>query len=127
VTYGEWKKGGIRYAKLKRVVPEFLAPAEVLGFFVAVRYAGGPVRLVNPFTPFQTEYVVAATDRGAVVLRLRRPGVFRAAIAGVEHRGPGGGVGLEPRRGRLTVGGVEYQPISFHRDDALLVGELLGA
>lgn len=64
----DWQKGGLRYAKLKRVVPEFLAPVRLDAFFVAVRSRGGRFRLFNPFTPLQREYVIAATNENAIVL-----------------------------------------------------------
>lgn len=83
----EWQKGGVRFAKLKRIVPEYLDPRKVDAFFVAVNSGGGKSRLVNPFAPFQREYVVAASSGRLVILALRRPGVFRASIKGTVFDG----------------------------------------
>ena len=64
----DWQRGGVRYLKLKEIVPEALKPAQVQGFFVAVRSHGGLLRLINPLTILQREYVIAATDKGVAVL-----------------------------------------------------------
>lgn len=121
----DWQKGGLRYLKLKEIVPDFLAPAEVRGFFVAVRRHGGMFRLLNPFSPLQREYVIAATTEGAIVLRLRRPGVFRASIAQAVYRAPAEEATVGWREGRILIGGVEYEPIAFHQEDAERVAGLL--
>lgn len=117
-TLSDWKKGGLRYAKLQELVPAFLSPAHVHVFFVAVRSRGGRVRLLNPFTPLQREYVIAATSDGIAVLKLRRPGVFRASIAGLVYQAPAEHADIEWRDGSFTVGETTYQPIAFHREDA---------
>lgn len=120
----DWQRGGIRYLKLKEIVPEFLKPAEVQAFFIAVRSHGGIFRLINPFTPMQREYVIAATDDGVVVLQLRRPGVFRASIAGVVYRASADEATAKWQDGKFAVGGVAYHPIAFHHEDAERVAEL---
>ena len=114
----EWQKGGLRTAKLKRIVPEFLEPASLRLFLVAVRKRGGVVRLFNPFTVLHREYVVAATDKGITVLWLRRPGVFRASIGGVVYEGSVEQTDVRLTEGELSVGGVTYEPIAFHKQDA---------
>lgn len=121
----DWQKGGLRYVKLKQVVPEFLAPTQVLAFFVAVRSHGGLFRLINPFTPFQREFVIVATSDGLAVLKLRRPGVFRASIAGIGYQGSADDAGASWHDGKFIVHGTSYQPIAFHREDAEQVAELL--
>lgn len=122
-----WEKGGLRYQKLKKLVPAFLAPADVEAFFVGVRGRGGMPRLANPFTPLQREYVIAATSDGVVVLRLRLPGVFRASIAGVAHWAPRDGANVQWQDGQLIVDGDSYGPIAFHEEDAERVAALLGS
>jgi hypothetical protein len=122
----EWQKGGIRFAKLKRIVPEYLDPRKVDAFFVAVNSGGGKSRLVNPFTPFQREYVVAACSGRVVVLALRRPGVFRASIKGTVFDGSPEGADVQWRDGTLFVNKLPYEPISFHEEDAQAVAEALG-
>ncbi len=121
----DWQKGGLRYLKLKELVPDFLAPAQIRGFFVAVRNHGGKFRLFNPFTPLQREYVIAATTDGVAVLRLRRPGVFRASIADVLYQASAEQAGVDWHDGRFAVGGVKYQPIAFHQEDAERVARML--
>lgn len=121
----EWQKGGLRYQKLKEVIPDFLAPTQVQAFFVAVRSHGGPFRLINPFTPLQREFVIAATPEGVVVLKLRRPGVFRASIAGIVHRASTDEADATWSEGWFVVGGTRYQPIAFHREDAEQVAQLV--
>lgn len=121
----EWQKGGLRYAKLKEIVSSYLAPAEVLAFFVAVSSGGGRFRLINRFTPLQREYVLAATTNGLVILTLRRPGVFRASIRGThfEARQP---VNISWEYGKVVVEGQSpYVPIAFHREDAERVVQLV--
>ncbi|MBS1878607.1 MAG: hypothetical protein JST31_03745 [Actinobacteria bacterium] len=123
----EWQKGGVPYAKLRRIVPEYLNPQEVDAFFVAVNRGGGRARLVNPFTPFQREYVLVATGAGnLVVLALRRPGVFRASIKGIVFDGSSKDAELRWRDGTLFVNRMPYEPISFHEEDAQKVAEGLG-
>jgi len=118
---GEWQKGGIRYAKLKEVVPGYLAPEKVEAFFVAVRGAGKG-RLFNPLTPLQREFVIAATPAGARVLELKLPGVFRASIKCEVSTGVDG-VSWDGER--MVVGGTSYSPVSFHAEDAEEVVRLL--
>lgn len=121
----EWQKGGLRYAKLKEIVPAYLAPAEVLAFFVGVRSAGGTFRLINPFTPLQQEFVLAATTDGLSILRLRRPGVFRASIRDVSYnrRPP---IDITWEDGKVVVDGEStYAPIAFHHEDAKRVVAIL--
>ena len=114
----EWQKGGLRYAKLKEVVPAYVAPASVKFFFVAVRSAGGAVRLANPFSPLQKEYLFVATPDEFLVLSLKRPGVFRASIKGVEYRAPIQEASLRMQDGRVLVADASYRPIAFHDQDA---------
>jgi hypothetical protein len=123
----DWQKGGLRYAKLKKTVPEFLAPVRVDAFFVAVRRRGGRFRLFNPLTPFQREYVIAATNDGVFVLKLRRPGVFRASISGICLRGAADRLQASLEDGKVVLGSTSYQPIAFHQPDAERVVELLRA
>jgi hypothetical protein len=120
----DWQKGGIRYAKLKEVVPAYLAPEEVQAFFVAVR-RGGKGRLFNPFTPFEREFVIAATPDGVRVLKLKLPGVFRASVKSMVFQGDGEVVSWDDER--LTVAGASYRPISFHAEDAEEVARLLAS
>ncbi|MET0558902.1 MAG: hypothetical protein ABW065_09570 [Solirubrobacterales bacterium] len=121
----KWQKGGLRYAKLQRIVPDFFAPEKALAFFVGVKSRGGETRLLNPFTPFQREYVIAVTADELAVLRLRLPGVFRASIAGVDYRSPRANLAFEWKDGRLSLGHVSYAPISFHGQDAEQLVEIL--
>lgn len=122
----EWQKGGIRYAKLKRIVPEFLAPDPLRVFIVAVRRRGGLFRLFNPLNFLQREYVVAATDTKIVVLWLRRPGVFRASIGGIAYEGSSRQTNVGWRAGKLTVNDISYEPIAFHRQDAEELVRIVG-
>jgi hypothetical protein len=121
---GDWKKGGLRYRKLKRIVPSYLEPAELHGFFVGVPVSGGTLRLANPFTPlFQREYVIAATSDGVSVLRLRLPGVFRASISGRVYEQSGNDPEVRWDGQTFVVGGESYRPIAYHDEDAALVAE----
>lgn len=114
----DWLKGGLRYAKLKGSVPEYLAPEPVEAFFVAVAGRGRLPRLLNPLSPFQREYVIATTSGKVVVLRLKRPGVFRATIDKVSYETRREGASIEWDAGKVVLAGTEYWPISFHGDDA---------
>jgi hypothetical protein len=125
VAVSDWQKGGLRYAKLKEIIPAYLAPVKVLAFFVAVRSAGGPLRLANPFSPLQREYVLVATTNGLAILSLRRPGVFRASIQETIYEcHPPIEIGWE--KGKVVVAGQPpYAPIAFHREDAEQVVAIL--
>ena len=123
----DWQRGGIRYAKLKEVVPEFLAPGSVHGFIVAVRQGGGRLRLFNPLSPLQREFVVAVTDQGVVVLWLRRPGVFRPSIGGIVYKASKQEAEVRWSDGKLVVAKVAYQPIAFHSDDAEALARIASA
>lgn len=120
----DWQKGGIRYAKLKKIVPDYLAPEVVQAFFVAVRGAGKG-RLFNPFTPFVREFVIAVTPDGIRVLQLKLPGVFRASIKHQVFEGTGGVVSWNGER--MVIDGTSYRPISFHAEDAEKVAVMLTA
>lgn len=122
----DWQKGGVRYAKLKRIVPEYLSPRKVDAFFVGVNSGGGKARLANPFTPFQREYVLIASSGRLVVLALRRPGVFRASIKGIVFDGSPDEAELRWRDGTLFANKMPYEPISFHEEDAQTVAKELG-
>lgn len=117
-TSNDWLKGGLRYAKLKSVIPAYLSPEPVEAFFVAVAGRGHLPRLLNPFSPLQREYVVAATPEKVFVLKLKRPGVFRASIGGVNHEAHREAVDCKWVDDKFVLDGVDYWPISFHGEDA---------
>jgi hypothetical protein len=121
----DWLKGGLRYAKLKKVVPAYLAPEPVEAFFVAVTSRGRLSRLLNPLSPLQREYVVAATPRTVFVLKLKRPGVFRASIGGVVHEALRDTADCKWIDDKLVLDGVDYWPISFHGEDAEALASLI--
>lgn len=118
-------KGGLRYAKLKTVVPDYLSPEPVEAFFVAVTGRGHLPRLLNPFSPLQREYVVAATPERIFVLKLKRPGVFRASIGGVVYEARREIADCKWTDDRLVVDGVDYWPISFHGEDAEALASMI--
>lgn len=121
----DWQRGGLRYLKLQEIVPEFLEPAQVQGFFVAVRSHGGFQRLINPLAVLQREYVIAATENGVAVIGLRRPGIFRASIAGIVFQATAAEASANWQDGKFEVGGTTYRPIAFHEEDAKQVAKLL--
>jgi hypothetical protein len=123
--FEEWLKGGLRQKLLRQRVPAYLEPASVQAFFIGVRKRGGRKRLINPFSIFDREYVIAATNRGISVLRLKRPGVFNAQIAGVEYEAPVASADVKWHGDEMIVGGQSYRPVSFHASDAEQVGRLL--
>lgn len=114
----DWLKGGLRYAKLKDVVPDYLAPDLVEAFFVAVAGRGRLPRLLNPFSPLQREYVIAITAEKVFVLRLKLPGVFRASIDKTFYETRRENTAITWDNGRVVIGDTGYWPISFHGDDA---------
>jgi hypothetical protein len=75
-------------------------------------------RLLNPFSPFQREYVVAVTAGKVFVLKLKRPGVFRTSIGGVIYDANREDVAAKLENGKVVLGEAGYWPISFHGDDA---------
>jgi hypothetical protein len=114
----DWLKGGLRYAKLKNAVPDYLAPEPVDAFFIAVAGRGRLPRLLNPFSPLQREYVVAVTAEKVIVLRLKLPGVFRATIDKVVYEARREDVAIRWDNDKVVLGNTDYWPISFHGDDA---------
>jgi hypothetical protein len=114
----DWSKGGLRYSKLKAIVPEYLAPEPVEAFIVAVAGRRRLPRLLNPFSPFQREYVIASTPGKVVVLRLKRPGVFRAAIDKISYETQRESAAIRWDAGKVVLAGTDYWPISFHGEDA---------
>lgn len=121
----DWLKGGLRYAKLKDVVPEYLEPEPVEAFFVAVGGRGRLPRLLNPLSPLQREYVVAVTIEKVIVLKLKRPGVFRASVGGVVHEVRRENATSRWENGRVVLDDADYWPISFHDDDAKAIVSLI--
>jgi hypothetical protein len=110
-----WKKGGIRQAALETRVPERLVPRPARAFFVACRGRGN----LSTFSHcFHREYVIAATDDGAVVLALRRPAIFRATIARTvsDLRADDPALGWDDEA--FLVDGRYYRPIRGHEGDA---------
>jgi len=121
----EWLKGGLRYAKLKEAVREHLTPETVETFFVGRRKREGFGGLFNPFSPLRREYVIAVTDEKVFVLKLKLPGVFRAAVASVSHETLRRDAKAAWQKDRLVLDGGEYWPIAFHDEDAEEVASLL--
>jgi hypothetical protein len=114
-----WKRGGIRQVALLKAVPDHLAPANVAGFFVATKVRRSfPAGSANPITYLRREYVVAFTDLEVVVIRLKRPPIFRAAIAGTEKTYDRQSVDIEKDGAGLRIDGDTYFPIPFHADEA---------
>jgi len=75
-------------------------------------------RLLNPLSPLQREYVVAVTAEKVVVLKLKRPGVFRASVDGVIYRADRRKVAAKMENGKVVLDEADYWPISFHGEDA---------
>lgn len=114
----DWLKGGTRYRKLKERVSDYLAPSRVQAFFVGIQRHSGRFQLFNPLVIFRPEYVIAVTTDKVLVLRLRRPAVYRASIAEIEHEEPRDIANVAWSGRDLIVGGANYRPIPFHRGDA---------
>jgi hypothetical protein len=120
----EWLKGGLRYAKLSQIVRERCAPEPVDAFFVATRNRRR-LDLFNPFSPLRREYVVGVTNEKVFVLKLKRPGVFRAAIAKVIYEKPRRDARARWQRDRFILNEEVYWPIAFHGEDAEQVASLI--
>lgn len=70
---------------------------------------------------------MAATDDEVVILTLRRPGVFRASIAGIAYKAKLGQAKVEWDNGKCVVDDVGYWPITYHCEDAKHLFDLVTA
>jgi hypothetical protein len=67
---------------------------------------------------FRPEYVVAATDAGVVVARIRRPAIVSARFTGIVAERPADDPQLTWDRGALVIAGRDYRPIRHHQAGA---------
>lgn len=120
--FDHWKKGGVRQSALEAVVPAYLSPRSVTAFFVATRKLRRfPWSSLNPLVTFRKEFVLAATNHTLAVLRLKRPAIFRAAIADVEAEVDLADPSIKWDGKRIAVADENYFPIPFHDEDAARV------
>jgi len=119
MDFQTWKTGGVRQVGLESAVPAFLAPSRLDAFFVATeKRRVFPVSSLNPFVLFRREYVVAVTDSSLVVLRLKLPAIFRAAVAGIEEEHGRESLRYDWDGRKFQVDGNDYFPIPFHQEYA---------
>jgi hypothetical protein len=117
--FDSWKKGGVRQATLEAVVPTYLSPKEVVGFFVATRRPRSfPRSSFNPLAMLRREFVLAVAGDNLSVLSLKRPAIFRASIANVETEVPLATADIDWDGKRLRVNDKSYFPIPFHGEEA---------
>lgn len=126
---GDWKKGGLRYKRLKRGVPEYLAPEIVRAFFIAVRGEREPLETMDEASVFDAlatrEFVVALTDEKLYLLRMGGLGFFSARLEGTEREFPAAEAPVEWRDGTFVLAGEVFQPFHYHDEDAKHVIQLL--
>jgi hypothetical protein len=115
MSYEDWERGGLRYLRLKERLPSYLAPRPVRAFFVACRGRG---RLSTFSHLFRREYVIAATDDGVIVVRMRRPAIVSARFTGLvaELRSDDPRVGWDDEA--FIICGRDYRPIQHHEEAA---------
>lgn len=123
LTYADWERGGLRYLKLRERLPLYLAPRQVRAFFVACRGHG---RLSTFSHMFRREYAVAATDRGVVVVRMRRPAIVSATLSGMVAELAADDPQLTWTDGAFVIAGRDYRPIRHHEAAADEVALWLG-
>jgi hypothetical protein len=116
-------KGGLRYKRLKRAVPEYLAPERVRAFFIAVRDERQPLLsmtqtegAVKALTA--REFVVALTDEKLYLIRMGGLGVFSARLEETEREFAATEAPVEWREGKLVIAGELFQPFHYHDEDA---------
>jgi hypothetical protein len=124
LNYADWERGGIRYLKLKERLPRYLAPRQVRAFFVACR---GQERLSTFSHIFRREYLIAATDRGVVVVRMRRPAIVSARFSGIVDEPGADDSQLIWNDGALMIAGSAYRPIQHHEAAADEVARWVGS
>ncbi len=119
---GDWKKGGLRYKRLKRAVPEYLAPETVRAFFIAVRDEREPLEAMDEEGAIRAlatrEFVVALTDEKLYLLRMGGLGVFSARLEGTEREFAASEAPVEWSGGKLVIAGEVFQPFHYHDEDA---------
>lgn len=119
---GDWKKGGLRYRRLKRAVPEYLAPESVRAFFIAVRDELHPLETMDEEGAIRAlatrEFVVALTDEKLYLLRMGGLGVFSARLEGTEREFAASEAPVEWRDGKFVIAGEVFQPFHYHDEDA---------
>ncbi len=120
---GDWSKGGLRYKRLKRKVPELLAPERTEGFFIAVAAQGDWERAERNWavprarTLTKRETVVAVTDEHLCLIPLKGPATFSWALDD-PVRYPLASSAIEWDGKVLRVQGAGYGPVAFHQEDA---------
>ena len=88
-------------------------------FFVATKKRRRfPISSLNPLVVRQREFVLVAVNNKLVILALKRPAIFRAAIAGIESETPLATSTTEWTGENFRVDGERYFPIPFHSKDA---------
>jgi hypothetical protein len=116
-------KGGLRYKRLKRAVPEYLAPESVRAFFVAVRDERQPLHTMTKTKGAvkalrAREFVVALTDERLYLLRMGGLGVLSARLEGTEREFAAKEAPVEWREGKFVIAGEVFQPFHYHDEDA---------
>jgi hypothetical protein len=119
----DWMKGGLRYKRLKRAVPEYLAPETVRAFFIAVAAERQPLHTMTKtegaVRALETrEFVVALTDEKLYLLRMGGLGVFSARLEGTEREFAAAEAPVEWKAGKFVLAGEVFQPFHYHDEDA---------
>ena len=115
MSYEDWRRGALRHLKLKEKLPRYLAPRQVKAFFVGCRGRG---RLSTFSHVFRREYVIAATDEGVVVARMRRPAIVSARFTGIVADLQADDPGLTWGDQAFVIAGRDYRPIRHHESSA---------
>lgn len=123
--YEEWLKGGVRYRKLKRVLPGAVSDLP-LGEFFVVRH-GNPNMTIAYLVPFAflglKEYVVAQGAGRVYLFRIHGIPIVSARIGKPLQSWPLAEAPLQVKERTAELDGVAYTIAPYHEDSAATVAQ----
>jgi hypothetical protein len=126
---GDFMKGGLRYKRLKKAVPERVAPEALRVFFIGVpdKRQDPSVRVTAAARALlKKEVVIAVTDERLHLIPITGAGVFSSKLGETLETHPVASAPVRWDGSFFTVGERVFQPFSYHDDDAAEAARILG-